>query len=98
MADKKTETWRIAQPPIAEMMVPVRCLRCRRVYDLTHTEVIHRYSDCTLFYAPCCGARVDDRPEGWGGGIRRLSREAAQNIAWGNRRYSTDGLIFEEWG
>lgn len=75
------EEWRIEQPEPEDMMVPVQCLRCRKVYDLCRVQVIHNYADCTLFYAPCCGARVDDRPEGWGGGIRKLSHEEAVYMA-----------------
>ena len=53
------EEWRIEQPEPEDMMAPGQCLRCRRVYDLCRVKVIHNYSDCTLFYAPCCGAQVD---------------------------------------
>lgn len=53
------------------MLFPVRCLRCRGVYDAANVEVTARYADCSVWNAPCCGAVVDDRPQGWGG-IERL--------------------------
>ncbi len=46
---------------IAEMFSPVRCNRCRGVYDLGKVEVTARYSDCTVFKTPCCGSVADDR-------------------------------------
>jgi hypothetical protein len=62
---------------IGAMMAPVRCNHCRRVYDLTKTEVIHRYADCTLYTTPCCARQVDDRPAGSvsSPAFTRLSRE-----------------------
>ncbi len=52
---------------IAAMTFPVRCLRCvRGVYDLGKVEVTARYTDCSMWKTPCCGAVVDDRSEtGW---------------------------------
>lgn len=52
---------------IADMMFPVRCLRCHRgVYDLAKVEVTARYADCSMWKTPCCDAVVDDRGEtGW---------------------------------
>lgn len=52
---------RIPIPDTTGMLVPVQCNRCGKVYDLTNTEVIHRYGDCTVFKTPCCGLQVDDR-------------------------------------
>lgn len=46
---------------ISKMLYPVECRRCGSVYDLTNTEVIHRYADCTLYKTPCCNQTVDDR-------------------------------------
>jgi hypothetical protein len=49
---------------IQSMMVPVRCCRCSKVYDLCDVKsenIIHRYSDCTLYKSPCCNQTVDDR-------------------------------------
>jgi hypothetical protein len=61
-----TETcpeWKIEQPPIADMMFPVRCAHCAAVYSLSHVHVTARYSDCSVWTSPCCGVRgIDDRP------------------------------------
>lgn len=38
------------------MMVPARCTHCREVYDVTKVEVTARYTDCSMWTAPCCGA------------------------------------------
>jgi hypothetical protein len=49
------------------MQLPVRCLRCHGgVYDLAEVTVTARYTDCSMWKTPCCGAEVDDRGEtGW---------------------------------
>jgi hypothetical protein len=48
------------------MYSPVRCAYCRHVYDLGMVEVTARYSDCSMWKCPGCGAVVDDRGEtGW---------------------------------
>lgn len=39
----------------------VQCTHCRGTYDVGHVEVVARYSDCSVFKAPCCGRTVDDR-------------------------------------
>lgn len=50
----------------ADMLMPVRCAWCSRTYDLCNVEVTHRYADCSMWNAPCCGRQVDDRGEtGW---------------------------------
>jgi hypothetical protein len=50
----------------AGMFSPVRCTWCRRVYDLGKVEVTARYTDCSMWKAPCCGRTVDDRGDtGW---------------------------------
>lgn len=46
---------------ISKMLVPVKCNRCGRAYDLCDGKVIHRYADCTFYKTPCCGQNVDDR-------------------------------------
>ncbi len=49
---------------IQSMMVPVRCCHCGQVYDLCDIKsenIIHRYSDSTLYKSPCCKKQVDDR-------------------------------------
>lgn len=58
---------RRTRPGIASMTQPVRCNRCSRgVYDLGKVEVTARYTDCSVWKAPCCGAVVDDRGHtGW---------------------------------
>lgn len=48
-------------PDFDEMTYPVRCGRCRSVYDVANVDVLQRYSDCSVWNAPCCGAQVDDR-------------------------------------
>jgi len=52
---------------IADMMFPVRCLRCHTgIYDTAKVTVTARYSDCSVWKTPCCGQTVDDRGEtGW---------------------------------
>lgn len=56
-------SWKIQQPPIADMMCPVRCMHCSGVYSLTHVEVTARYMDCSVWTSPCCGVTgIDDRP------------------------------------
>jgi hypothetical protein len=47
------------------MMFPVRCTWCSGVYDVARVEVTGRYTDCSMWKAPCCGRLVDDRGEGW---------------------------------
>lgn len=70
--------WRIAQPPVAEMMYPVRCLHCGSVYSLTHVQVTGRYTDCSVWTSPCCGiGGIDDRPWVRDRHYRELSREEA---------------------
>lgn len=70
--------WKIEQPPVEDMMIPVRCLHCRQVYDLTRVHVTSRYADCSVWTAPCCGARgVDDRPWVSNRHYRKISREEA---------------------
>ncbi len=44
-----------------KMLVPVKCNRCGKIYDLCGVEVIHRHQDCTLYTTPCCNQNVDDR-------------------------------------
>lgn len=51
---------------IRKMFSPVRCAHCNRVYDLGTVTVTARYTDCSVWNAPCCGRPVDDRGEtGW---------------------------------
>lgn len=57
---------RILEQQVADMRSPVRCNRCRGVYDLGKVEVTARYTDCSVWRTPCCGQTVDDRGEtGW---------------------------------
>ena len=61
MSDQSS--WKIQQPPAADMMFPVRCQHCRGVYSLTHVHVTARYTDRSVWTSPCCGVRgIDDRP------------------------------------
>lgn len=51
---------------ISGMFMPVRCTWCSGVYDAGKVEVIARYTDCSMWKAPCCGTTVDDRGDtGW---------------------------------
>lgn len=55
--------WKVEQPPVEDMMCPVRCVHCRAVYSLTHVQVTGRYLDCSVWTSPCCGhPSIDDRP------------------------------------
>lgn len=55
----------LEQDRIAAMFKPVRCT-CGRVYDLGKVTVTARYTDCSIWKAPCCGRQADDRGEtGW---------------------------------
>lgn len=48
------------------MHFPVRCTWCGGVYDVGAVEVTARYTDCSMWKAPCCGRQVDDRGDtGW---------------------------------
>lgn len=50
---------------VDNMMFPVRCI-CGQVYDTAAVTVTARYSDCSVWKAPCCGRVADDRFEtGW---------------------------------
>lgn len=50
---------------VRDMMSPVRCT-CGRIYDLGKVIVTARYTDCSMWKAPCCGRQADDRGEtGW---------------------------------
>jgi hypothetical protein len=44
-----------------DMLVPVCCMHCGKVYDLAATETVARYADATVFTTPCCGRLADDR-------------------------------------
>ena len=46
---------------IGVMEIPVKCNFCYKIYDLADTIVIERYSDCTVYWTPCCNKQVDDR-------------------------------------
>lgn len=71
--------WKIKQPPVDEMMFPVRCLHCRAVYSLTHVRVTARYTDCSVWTTPCCGyPGVDDRPDVRWRHYREIDREVAR--------------------
>jgi hypothetical protein len=68
--------WKIEQPPVAEMMCPVRCVHCRGIYSLTHVHVTGRYTDCSVWTSPCCGvAGIDDRPWVRDRHYREISRD-----------------------
>lgn len=46
---------------INDMISPVTCSHCRKIYDLCDVKVVARYSDCTQFKTPCCDVMSDDR-------------------------------------
>lgn len=46
-----------------DMFSPVQCTHCSGVYDLGTVTVTARYTDCSMWKAPCCGLTVDDRGE-----------------------------------
>lgn len=70
--------WKIPQPPVAEMRIPVRCMHCGAVYDITRVQVTGRFTDCSVWTAPCCGLRgVDDRPWVRDRHYQEISREEA---------------------
>ena len=83
--------WKIEQPRVAEMMIPVRCMHCRAVYDLTRVHVTARYADCSVWTSPCCGQPgIDDRPWVRDRHYREITREEAAlkhggYNAWGMR-------------
>lgn len=55
----------VERQQIAGMFKPVRCT-CGDFYDIGQVEVIGRYTDCSVWKAPCCGRQADDRGEtGW---------------------------------
>lgn len=53
-------------PDTAGMRSPVRCRWCSGVYDLGKVTVTGRYTDCSMWKAPCCGVLADDRKPPWG--------------------------------
>ncbi len=68
--------WKIEQPSVEDMMCPVRCLHCQRIYSLTHVHVTGRCADCSVWTTPCCGVtNVDDRPWVAERHYRKLDRE-----------------------
>jgi hypothetical protein len=86
----ETPEWKIDQPPIAEMMYPVRCTHCGDMYSLTRVHVTARYTDCSVWTSPCCGTPgIDDRP-----GVRdRHYREISKDeIARGVDHYDIFGM------
>jgi hypothetical protein len=64
---------------------PVQCLHCGGVYDAGSVTVTARYLDCSVWLSPCCHRTVDDRPEGWGGGIRKITKGEANRLTMNGR-------------
>jgi len=54
----------------------VRCYHCGGTYDLGKVEVTGRYTDCSVWKAPCCGRTVDDRPWPHGGHYREVKGDS----------------------
>lgn len=69
---------RIRLPDTSDMFAPVRCSHCGRVYDMGAVTITSRWTDCSVWKAPCCGQVVDDRPGG--GGIMGKSRGDFERI------------------
>ena len=68
-----------AEVDTSTMLAPVECARCGHVHDAGHVEVVARYQDCSVWKCPGCGASIDDRPVGWGGGSAwKLDRQGQQ--------------------
>lgn len=44
----------------SEMISPVKCNHCGKIYDLTTVKVNRRYKDCDQFTTPCCGYEFAD--------------------------------------
>jgi hypothetical protein len=68
------------------MTQPVRCASCSSVYDLGAVEVTTRYTDCSVWKAPCCGRVADDRGEtGWKTtqDYYRIDRDGQTQRRWG---------------
>lgn len=71
--------WKIDQPPVGDMMLPVRCMHCQAIYDIARVHVTARYSDCSVWTSPCCGVcGIDDRPWTRDRHYREISREQAR--------------------
>lgn len=73
----------------AGWLAPGQCTRCRHVFDSGPVEVVARYADCTVFKCPGCGASIDDRPIGWGGSFKKLTRAEAVTEIMGRAHWTT---------
>lgn len=62
------------------MFHPGRCRWCGSVYDGGKVEVTGRYSDCSVWKAPCCGNTADDRPHSWGGSFFPLTNDERRRL------------------
>jgi hypothetical protein len=49
------------EPDVSDMSTPALCSHCGSIYDVGHVTVTARYSDCSLWNAPCCGRQADSR-------------------------------------
>ncbi len=70
----------VGDKPVSEMFAPGRCLWCGAIYDAGPVKVIARYSDCSVWIAPCCEAQVDDRPRSWGGRWEPIKANEADEL------------------
>lgn len=73
---------------VKDMLSPVECLHCGKVYDLTEGKPVHRFADCTVFITPCCSKQVDDRTWISLPHIRRLTNEEAERLVHGYCDYN----------
>lgn len=48
---------------VKNMITPVICNHCGKVYDLTTVSINHRYGDCDQFTTPCCDYKFADTRE-----------------------------------
>ncbi|MDN4174707.1 hypothetical protein QWY28_17230 [Nocardioides sp. SOB77] len=62
------------------MFHPGRCRWCGSIYDGGKVEVTGRYSDCSVWKAPCCGNTADDRPQSWGGSFFPLTNAERRRL------------------
>lgn len=52
----------IGNKRLNDLIKPVICNHCNKIYDLTTVKVKHRYEDCSQFITPCCKNQfADDR-------------------------------------
>jgi hypothetical protein len=81
-------------PNVGDMMSPVRCRRCGKVYDLKAVEVVARYTDCSVWQCPGCNVQVDDRGEHGDSAWGRQHYDRIERVTGGLDMY---GRPIETW-